>query len=466
MKKPPGPKGLPLLGSVLSLRRGVINFLVELGSYGDISYAMMAGTHTYLINDPDLIELLLTDRQHNLVKDASTRAMSALTGRGLLTTEGEFWLRQRRLAAPTMQPKRITSYAGTMVDCAQRLLATFRDGEERDVHRDIANLTLEIVGRTLLGADTLRDAATIGRALDALLYYYDRQLRSWEGLVPARIPTPARRRLARARAELDQIIFRLIDGYRNGDGEADHLLARLLRTRDEDGKPMPDEQLRDQVVTMLLAGHETNALVLTYCLHMLAEHPAAADRLRAELDTLLRGRLPTAADTMQLPYLDAVVRETLRLYPPAFALGREVVESFELGGYQIPRGAQVVVSPYVTQRDPRFYRDPSLFKPERWLSPEIESLPRYAYVPFGGGPRICIGNHFAMLEASLVLAVFMSEVELQHVPGFRLETASSVTLRPRNGLHMRVRRRTTPQGARIAALAECPTAFSAEASQT
>jgi cytochrome P450 len=445
MRFPPGPKGLPYLGPIRSLHRGVTDFMLEMASYGDLSYTRIGPSRTYMLNHPELIESLLMDRQREVVKDLTTRSLSVLVGRGLLTSDGEFWRHQRKLAAPPLQPKRITNYTETMVGCALRMLHGFRDDEVRDIHRDIAGLTLEIAGRTLLGVDPRRDAGSIARALDLLSEHYHRQFHSWQGLLPPSIPTPTRLRLRRAVIELDAVVYRIIERCRRNDSEGDHLLARLVRARDEDGQPMSDLQLRDEAVTMLLAGHETTALALTHALHMLARHPEAALRLRAELDELLNGRPPTAADLAELPYLDAVIRETLRLYPPAFALGREASEHFELGGYEIAPGAQLLVSPYVMQRDPRFFRNPAQFRPERWLSGETSALPRFAYFPFGGGPRVCIGSHFATLEAGLLLALLVSHVELRCVPGFRVQIEAAVTLRPRTGLRMLVRRRRRRQ---------------------
>jgi cytochrome P450 len=440
---PNGPKTLPFIGSLLSARQDLVQFFVDMAGYGDLSFTQLGPARMYLVNHPDLVETMLMDQHRRVVKDNGTRIVSALVGQGLLTSDGDHWRHQRKLAAPPLQPKRIANYAKTMVECAQHMVRGFRNDEVRDLYEDMTQLTLEIAGKTLLGVDPRRDAEPIARCLDAFVHYFMRQLSTLEGRLPASVPTPSRRRLRTARAELDAVIYRIIDRCRRSDAEADHLLARLVRARDDDGQPMPDEQLRDEAVTMLLAGHETTALALTYTLYLLSQHPAAAARVRNEIDQQLAGAPPSAANLTKLPYLAAVVRESLRLYPPAFVFGREVVESFELGGYTIDKGSQVMISPYVSHRDPRFFDNPSKFEPERWLAPEIEQLPRFAYFPFGGGPRVCIGNHFALMETGLVLAVVLAEVELQSVPGFRMQLEPSVTLRPRNGFRVLVRRRAT-----------------------
>jgi len=438
---PNGPKALPFVGSLLAARQDLVQFFVDMASYGDLSFTRLGPLRMYLVNHPQLVETVLIEQQRRLMKDNGTRVLGALVGEGLLTIEGEHWRHQRKLAAPPLQPKRIANYAQTMVECADPLVRGFRDDEVRDLYVDMTRLTLEIAGKTLLGVDPRRDAEPIAECLDAFLDYFLRQLQTLEGRLPPSIPTPSRQRFKRTRAELDAIIYRIIERCRRSDAQADHLLARLVRARDDEGQPMSDEQLRNEAVTMLLAGHETTALALTYTLYLLAQHPQVAAQVRAELDQQLAGSPPSAASLPKLKYLAAVVRESLRLYPPAFAFGREAIEGFELAGYPIDKGAQLMFSPYVAHRDPRYFDNPTEFKPERWLTSKIEELPRFAYFPFGGGPRVCIGNHFALMETSLVLAVVLAQVELQPVPGFRMELEPSVTLRPRNGFLALIRRR-------------------------
>jgi cytochrome P450 len=430
-----------MLGVLHDLHGNPLQMIRDVASYGDVSYVRIGITHTYFVNHPALIEEVLLGRHRDVVKDIATRTLIPLVGLGLLTSDGEPWRKQRKLAAPPLQPKRIASYADTMVECAQRMAASFRDCEVREISEDMSKITLDIVGRTLLGFDPRREAEQIGRILDDGMRYFDLEMRTPLGMLPAHILTPTRRKVREGRQELEALLLRIIARCRRDETQsADHLLARLVHARDEDGEAMSDRQLIDEAVTMLMAGHETTALALTYALYLLSEHPAALARARAEVEEQLAGAPATLADVPKLRFIDAVIRETLRLYPPAYAIGREVAQPIELGGFEIPRRAQLYMAQCVVHRDPRYFADPNDFKPERWFDPKVEQLPRFAYFPFGGGPRVCIGNHFALLEATLVLTTLLQTVELQTVPGFQFGVEPSITLRPKNGLRMLVRR--------------------------
>ena len=443
LRLPPGPRGLPLVGSLNELRKSPLQFLRDMARYGDISFARFGPMRSYFLNHPDLIEEVLMGRHRDVIKDLATRMLMPIVGSGLLTGEGDHWRRQRRLAAPALQPKRIAGYIDTMIECAQRTAASFRDHDVRDVYDDMAKLTLDIAARTLLGFDPRRESEIIARVLDDAMHYFDLEIRTPLGMLPLQVVTPARKRVREGRLELEAILLRIISRCRRSDpDENDHLLARLVQARDEDGEPMSDRQLIDEALTVLLAGYETTALTLSYALYLLSEHPAVRARARAEVDARIGHRPLEAADLPHLRYIDAVVRETLRLYPSAYTIGREVVQPIELGGYEIPAGSQLQMSQCVLHRDARFFPEPDAFKPERWLEASMAQLPRFAYFPFGGGPRVCIGNHFAMMEATLALATVLQAVDLQVAPGFRLDLEPSVTLRPKNGLRMLVRRRS------------------------
>jgi cytochrome P450 len=448
LRLPPGPRRLPIVGSLPAFGRDPLRFLLDLGrNHGDVSYTRFVRTPLYMLNRPELIDEVLIGKHRDCIKDVGTRELIPLVGHGLLTSEGDAWRDQRKLAAPPLQPKRIASYAQTMVACATRELLAFKDGERRDLHEDMMRLTLEIVGKTLLGVDASSEAERIARILEVTMAYMDKQLRSVEGLLPLWVPTPSRYRFGKALAELDAIVYGMIARCKAQGPNAENLLARLVHARDEDGKAMSDVQLRDEAVTMLLAGHETTALTLSFAVYLLSENEPVAVRLRAEIDGQLAERPARMEDLQKLPYLNAVVRETLRLYPPAYAIGREVLRDFELGGYLIPKGSQVMMCPYVVQRDPRLFAEPDRFNPERWLDPASDALPRFAYFPFGGGPRVCIGNHFAMMELALVLSVIVQQVELEVAPGFELEVDPIVTLRPAAGVPVIVHRRKRAQAA-------------------
>lgn len=439
---PPGPRGLPLIGSLAELKKSPLQFITDLARHGDLVYARLGPTRTYFVNHPALVEEVLMGRYRDVVKDVATRSLMPLIGAGLLTSDGESWRKQRRLAAPPLQPKRIAGYVDTMVESSQRTAASFRDCEVRDIHVDMGRLTLDIVGKTLLGFDPRRDADRISGILDDTMRYFDLELRTPLGLLPWHVMTPARRKIRAGRLELEAMLLRIIARCRRGDpDETDHLLGRLVHARDEDGEQLSDRQLIDEALTMLLAGHETTALTLTYALYSLSEHPGALAKALAEVDEQLGESSATLAHLPRLRYIDAIIRETLRLYPPAYAIGREVAQPIELGGYEIPQRAQLFMSQCVVHRDARWFPEPLAWNPERWFDPAIADLPRFAYFPFGGGPRVCIGNHFAMLEATLALATLLQSVELQTVPGFVFALEPSVTLRPKHGMRMLVRRR-------------------------
>jgi cytochrome P450 len=271
------------------------------------------------------------------------------------------------------------------------------------------------------------------------MHQFEREARSLLRFVPRTVKTPGRRRFEHAVRTIDETVFGIIEAHRKGGGVEGTLLARLLAARDEEGNPMSDQQLRDEAVTLFLAGHETTALALTFALRLLARHPHVAAALRAELDRVLGGRAPTADDLPALPYADAVIRESMRLYPPAYAMGRETLQDMEIAGHFAPAGTQLVVSPWVVHRDPRWFPDPKRFAPERWLEGRAQGLHRFAYFPFGGGPRVCIGNHFAMLEAVIVLATLASRWAVEPVPGAPLRLLPSVTLRPIGEVPVRLR---------------------------
>lgn len=431
---PPGPKGVPWLGSLPAVYRDALGWVLDFGHrHGPVSYTRFGPGQIYMLNDPELIEEALIGKHRECIKDRSTRELAALLGNGLLTSDGERWRSHRRLAAPPLQPRRIAGYADVMRACTERVLSSFGDEEVRRIDADMADVTLEIAGKTLLGIDTRGDTERVSQILDAAMAHFGRQFYSWHGLLPPWVPTRARVRFARAVADLDAMLYAVVRRCREGGGDADHLLARLVHARDENGETLSDLEVRDEAVTMLLAGHETTALTLAYACYLLALHPEVGARLRAEVDDVLGERPVAVADLQRMPQLEAVLRETLRLYPPAYIIGREVVTPFEIGGYTVPRQAELLMCPYSVQRDARLYSEPERFAPERWLDGKLDRLPRFAYFPFGGGPRTCIGNHFALMEASIVLASLVQRFELFRVWRYELRIAPAVTLRPQAG---------------------------------
>jgi cytochrome P450 len=454
-RMPPLVKGYPLVGSFFDVMRDPFNFLTRVvREYGDVARVRIGPLQFYVLAHPADVEYVFRGNHRNFIKDVGTRKLlSAVLGQGLVTSDGELWRRQRRLAQPAFQQEAIQKYSTVMVEYAGRMLERWQPGQTRDVHADMMGLTLEIVAQTLFSASVGDKAVRVGKALDALMKYWAGPggIISWWKY----LPTPGAFRFRRAVRELDAVILETVAQRRAGGTEHEDLLARFLNARDEDGSRMSDKQLRDEMVTLLLAGHETTAAALSFCFYLLALHPEVDARLAAELDEVLGGKLPTVEDLPRLRYTESVVKEAMRIYPPVPSVGREALADCEIGGYHVPKGAQIALIQWVTQRDPRWFgEDAEKFRPERWDNDLARRIPRCAYFPFADGPRGCIGNHFAMMEAVLILATAASRYRLTLVPGYRLRLLPSVTLRPRGGIqmdvHARLRQPAAASGAREA----------------
>jgi cytochrome P450 len=440
----PGPKGLPLLGSVIDMTRDRLDFYGRLGAYGPISRFFFGRFPVYLLNHPDLIQEVLVSRRDDVWKAPFERQrLSRWLGLGLLTSEGDFHRRQRRLAQPAFHYGRIQSYADTMVRATSAMLEQWHDGEVRDVDRDMSRLTMEIVGLTLFGAQVSDDTAA--RVTAALEMLQKASLSVVESMlpIPSMIPLPSRVAIRRGKAELDAVIRPIIAARRASGDDRGDLLSMLLLARDEaTGEHMNDTQVRDEVVTIFLAGHETTANTLTWAWHLLSRHPEVAARLHDELDTVLGERAPTLADLPRLSFTEMVVKETLRMYPPAWLLApRQAQVDMQIGGYQLAAGSVFLISPYVSHRNPEFFPEPGRFDPERFSEEREKEIPKYAYVPFGAGAHVCIGNSFAMMEARLLLATIAQCFTLTHIRGQVVKTQPLITLGTRDGLRMRLARR-------------------------
>lgn len=442
-KLPPGPRGSFLVGNSLEYMRDTLGFVERAKrDYGDVVSLRLGHFRTLLVSHPQYIESILRSHADNFHKDRMTRWLIPLVGEGLLTSEDAHWRRQRKLAQPSFQHQQIQRYGAVMVEDTERMLEAWREGEVRDPHRDFSRLTLIITARTLFDTEVTADAEAVGESLAVVMNHFMSPVR-WIPLAD-RLPFPSSRRYWAAIRRIDEIVYRLIRVRREGSPGSGDLISRLLAARDDEGKGMTDRQLRDEVVTLLLAGNETTALALFYIVYLLDRNPETQDRLSAELDAVLGGRAPTAADVPKLRYTEWVVREAMRLYPPAWGIAREALNDCEIGGYDVPRGTQLFLTQWLVHRDPRWFEDPEVFRPERWDNDLIKRLPRCAYFPFGDGPRVCIGNHFAMMEAVLVLATIARRYRLRLEPGQILELMPSITLRPRHGLQMRVERQDRP----------------------
>jgi cytochrome P450 len=433
---PPGPRPHLLLGNLPEFGRDILGFFSSCArDHGDMVYLRLAGRPAFFLNHPDLIEQVFVAQHRNFIKHSFFwRHVRAIFGSGLLTAEGDFWLRQRRLAQPAFHRDRIAAYGDVMTAYTERMLDGWRPGETREIHDELMGLTLLIVAKVLFDADVARDVSAVGRALDAALEEVAIRFRR-PFRIPDAIPTPGNLRYRRAVKGLDAVVSRIIHDHRAHGGRGD-LLDLLMQARDDDGNAMTDEQLRDEAITLMLAGHETTALALSWTFYLLSRHPDAERRLGEELDDVLAGRAPQVADLPRLRYAEMVVNEGLRLYPPAYAFGREALADCEIGGYPVPAGATIFVSPWVMHRDARWFDRPEEFVPERWDGDAARTLPRFAYFPFGGGPRICIGNRFALMEATLLLAAIARRFRLRLDPTCRVEPFPSITLRPAHGLRM------------------------------
>lgn len=438
----PSPPGWPLVGQLPAFARDPLGTLTAASRvHGDRVHARLGSVDLVLLSHPADIEWALVKLKGKTRKDRVTQRLRGLLGDGLLTAEGPPWRRHRRLAAPSFQRSHIQSYADIFVSATRSWVEQLPGRSRRDVHQDFTAVTLEIVVRALFGTDEAPDAAAVGGLVDVFSHELAVEMFTPRWMLPTRIPTPGRRRMQRAGEALDALLRPLIDARRRSGATGADLLSRLVAARDDDGAAFDDQQLRDEVVTLFLAGHETTALTLSYAAWLLATHPEVAAALQAEVDAACPSADPTLGCLEALPLAGAVVSEALRLYPPAWIIGRELTEDVELDGVTIPRGWELSASQWVVHRDPRWYRDPDAFRPQRWLSGELDDLPRFASFPFGGGPRVCIGNHFARMEAILCLATAARHLDLRGIPGARLDLDPSITLRPRGGVWMDVARR-------------------------
>jgi cytochrome P450 len=439
------PPRLPIgrFEAVREFRNDPIGLLERAAGEGDVAHFRAGPFQVYVLSHPDLVREVLVVRHRDVMKGRGLQALKHLLGEGLLTSEGEFHRGQRRTIQPIFHRDRILGYGASMVELADRAADKWRDGETVDIHQEMFRLTLAIVGRTLFATDMDGDdAQEVGEALGTGLTLFDRLMSPFAPVL-SRLPLPSTRRLNRALARLDAVIYRMIEDRRAAGADGSDLLSMLLQARDEerDGGGMTDRQVRDEAMTIFLAGHETTSVALTWTWYLLSANPEAEGRLHAELDDVLGDRPPTVDDLPELPFAEQVLTEAMRLFPPAWVLGRTPLADIEVGGYRIPARSAVVASQWVIHRDPRWYEDPQAFRPERWTEDARSSLPRLAYFPFGAGPRICIGEPFAWMEGALLLATIARRWRMRMVPGHRIAVSPQVTLRPKHGMRMILERR-------------------------
>ncbi len=432
----------PFLGALFEFRDRRLELLLRVvRECGDLARVPLLHKTAYVLSSPALIHAVLTEQASSFHKSAVLAKFSRpLMGNGVLVAEGAAHRRQRKLIAPGLKPSRIAGYAATMAEVTEQAQRTWADGSVVDVGAELTRMTLEIAAQTMFSSTAAEHAEVVGEAVHVNSQYMMNGATSLVNF-PLSWPTPTNLRVRRSIERLEEIVFAMIRHHRAAGDQGD-ILSMLLAAKDEDdGSTLTDTQVRDEVMTLFVAGHETTASSLTWALVLLGQHPAVAARLRDEADRVLAGRAPTFDDLPRLPYALQVFKETLRLFPPAPVVGREATAPVQLGPVQLPAGTWVLANIYGVHRRPELFADPDRFEPDRFAPDSAKQLPRGAFVPFGDGPRVCIGNHFAMMEGQILLASLAQRVELQPVSSTPIEAEALVTIRPRTAVRMRVKRR-------------------------
>ena len=433
-KLAPGPRGLPVIGSIAALRaKGPFGFWFDLWrEYGDVARAQMGPQTLMQFVRSEHIQHILVKNKDNYVKGMSHDMLRIPLGTGILTAEGELWRRQRRLMSPTYTPRAVQHFAGIMLDATHKMLARWREiptGSAVAINLEMMRLTMSVISRSIFTVDIGEDFSEAGQALTQILDFASERSVSLLTL-PLSVPTPGNQRLKKALAIIDQFLHGIIDDRRKKP-PGDDLLSLLMQMRDkETGEGMSEKQLRDEVLITFFAGHETTAQLLTWAWYLLSKHPQVEEQFHAELEEKLGGRTPQAEDVEGLEYTRMIMDETLRLYSPVAMMARDALEDDDVGGYEVPAGCILTISPYMTHRHPEFWERPLEFNPNHFSAEQVETRPRYAYYPFGAGPRTCLGKHFALLEGALVLAEVGQRYRPSLVPGQEIGESWSGTLRP------------------------------------
>lgn len=440
-KAPPGPRGYPFLLLLVlpKARQAFLQFLLDAAcQYGDVVSLRLGFHRAYLVTHPDDIQHVLQDNHRNYRKSTRVERIKPLFGEGLTTSEGALWRRQRRLLQPAFQHQRLAALAPVIIDATAAMLQRWQTvaelGQPLDVAREMLSLTQGIIIRTLFGTDLAGEADGVGQALTVAFEHLHHRV--WAVLdLLEHFPTPRNRRFRHALRTLDTFVYRMIHDRHHGGKDRTDLFSMLLNAWDhETGEGMTDAQLRDEVMTLLVAGHTTTATALAWTWFLLSKSPEVERQLQKELRTVLGGRSPTGQDLPALRYTRMVIEEALRLYPPTWVTARTPREDDEIGGYAIPAKSQVLLSPFVTHRHPAFWENPEGFEPERFSPERSAGRPPYAYFPFGGGPRVCVGKGFALTEMQLIIAMVAQIYRLRLVPGHPVEPQPTITLRPRGGI--------------------------------
>jgi cytochrome P450 len=443
-KSPQGPKGKIITGNLKAFQSDPVAFLTQMATeFGDVAkFRLGPFQNIYLVSDPEMIKQVLVTKQKNFLKSDDFKALKPILGEGLLTSDKELHMRQRRLIQPAFKKSHIINYGQDMIDITTDYLPKWKDGAERIMTHDIMSITLGIICKTMFNMDFREGYQKIGEPIETAMKMAIRRMRSLIKL-PLWVPTKRHRDYKNAIRAIDRVIFDIIQKRRNDPVKHEDMLGILMDARDDiDGLGMTDKQVRDELMTIFLAGHETTANALSWTLYLLSQHPEVEAKLFREIATVIGSRPPTPGDFMKLTYTQNILWESMRLYPPAFVTGRKVEEDVDIEGYHFKKGDVILVSQYVMHRKPEYFHNPRSFIPERFENNFVKTIPSYAYFPFGGGPRVCIGNHFAMMEAALVLVTVAQRFQLKLAPDHHeIKTYPSITLRPKSGLRMIVQER-------------------------
>jgi cytochrome P450 len=440
---PPGPRiKSDWIFAARRIRDPLGFFTQMVRKYGDIVHLKTGEPNIFLLNDPEYIKRVLVTDARKFTKGHGLQRARILLGNGLLTSEGETHRRQRRLVQPAFHHDRIAGYASTMVDYGGRLSDNWKNGSTIDVSKEMTRLTLAIVGKTLFDTDIESEASEVGNALTTTMKLFPRYIIPYADLLQ-RLPLPSNRRFHSAKIYLDATIQRFIDERRATGTDKGDLLSMLLLATDEDegGRRMTDAQARDEAMTLFIAGHETTSMALTWTWFLLSQNPNVEKRLHEEVDAVIGTRRATIADISRLKYARMVLAESMRLYPPAWVIGRRNMDEYPIGDFKIPAGSLILMSQWVMHRDQRYFSKPTVFDPERWTDDAEQTRPKFSYFPFGGGPRVCIGESFAWTEGVLLLATIAHHWRMRLVPDHAVRPYPLVTLRPRNSVKMIVEQR-------------------------
>ncbi|MDQ3052073.1 MAG: cytochrome P450 [Bacteroidota bacterium] len=442
MNHPTGPYGHPLLGNLKDLRTRVLDFFSELQKkYGDISTIRFSIRKVSYIQHPDYIHHVLQENNRNYTKSLRYEQLKYLLGNGLLTSEAEFWLRQRRMIQPAFYKQKLQLLTEEMVSCTNEMMLNWeKDFQNKSFNfaAEMMALTLQIVGKTLLNADVKSDAKNVGDALSFLLKAVNIRTRT-PVLLPMWVPVPTHLKITKAVKTINSVLDKIFETRRRTSSDHNDLLSMLMEARYEDtGEPMGNKQLRDEVMTLFVAGHETTANSLSWTMYLLSRHPEVMQKCVNEINQVLQNRLPAFSNIGELKYLTMVIEESMRLYPPAWIIGRKTIHHDAFGGYKFAPGHNVLISPYALHRDPRYWPDPEKFLPERFLPDEIKKRPRNSYLPFGAGPRMCIGNNFAMMEMQLVISMLLQKFRFTPANNQPVIPEPLITLRPLGGVWLKL----------------------------